>query len=73
MMDPSTTLALVARVREVEERLTVADLHHYRDEQPLPASGRHICHDCFHRWPCPTHLAIHPECADDCQHVGGAQ
>ena len=31
------------------------------------------CGGCGQFWPCPTHLSVHPECTDHCQHVGGAQ
>lgn len=80
-MDPSTTLALVARVRGAEARLAAVDALHQPDldwphsshENPEVECFR--CEYCACRWrrPCPTHLAVHPECADGCQHVGGAQ
>ena len=133
MMDPATTLALVARVREAEAALSgrcladitlrdddhrmvicilpeghtfehddgmgclwtdgghraddhsdaarlaaVDELHqpdldwpHSSHENPEVECFR--CEYCACRWrrPCPTHLAVHPECADGCQHVGG--
>ena len=134
-MDPTTTLALVARVREAEVALegrcladitlrdddhrmvicilpeghtfehddgmgclwtdgghraddhsdaarlaAVDELHqpdldwpHSSHENPEVECFR--CEYCACRWrrPCPTHLAVHPECAAHCQHVGGAQ
>ena len=68
-MDPSTTLALVARVREAEARLAEVDELHFAEYD----DGPNVCFDDRADWPCPTHLAIHPECADECQHAGGAE
>lgn len=108
-MDPETTLALVARVREAEarcdrflglaqaamrsdlearmmlaaaeSRLAAVDALHQPDldwphsshENPEVECFR--CEYCACRWrrPCPTHLAVHPGCADGCQHVRGVQ
>ena len=115
-MDPTTTLALVARVRELEARhdpCICGPWHPASDgpKEECPQHGReygwwvecaeakvvqlqdaearltavdelhfaecdggfevNVCFEDRVEWPCLTHLAAHPECADDCQHVGG--
>ena len=102
-MDPSTTIALVARVRGAEARLAEVDALHSAEhitdamgsdciegtgcdhEDPCPTVDVLVCGGCRDHaerayayaledadamravtWPCPTHLAIHPECADEC-------
>ena len=48
-----------------EEEEVSALCYRHRDRGHCPRCGWAI-------WPCPTHLAVHPECAANCQHVGGA-
>ena len=76
-MSPTTTLALIGHVRRLADlyvrrsdemalivrRLAAADALHHTGV----AMGE--CDHCLLRWPCPTHLAVHPECADGCEHT----
>ena len=50
-------------------RLAAVDELHFAEYD----DGPNVCFDDRADWPCPTHLAIHPECADECQHAGGAE
>ena len=63
-MDPSTTIALVARVRGAEARLAKVDELHFAEYDFRPEVN--VCFEDRAEWPCLTHLAIHPECADEC-------
>ena len=52
---------------EVDDRLAAVDALH------SPRGTAHeedwACYEDARDWPCPTHLAVNPECADGCEHT----
>ena len=50
-------------------RLAAVDELHFAEYD----DGPNVCFDDRADWPCPTHLAIHPECSDGCACGGGGR
>ena len=73
LYDPKAQAWVLRSDTAVEERLEAVDALHVAEYDDGPEVN--VCFDDRAEWPCPTHMAIHPECdgADHCQHVGGAQ